>query len=95
MCLWSLGFFKVLIPFWSLGLFSYTEIAPVVFLTHSFYSRRSWIQVATVLGSVIMVYREFTNILEFVQDMNGLWFLHPTLRPSSSSMFWGFISNCT
>lgn len=95
MCLWSPGFVEVLIPLWSLGLFSYPEIAPVMSLTHSFYSRGAWIQVATVLGSVIMVYRENTKVLEFVQDINSLWFLHPTLRCSSSSMFWEFISNCT
>ncbi|RMC20023.1 hypothetical protein DUI87_00869 [Hirundo rustica rustica] len=42
-----------------------------------------------------MVYKKLRKILEFVLGMFGLWFFRPTLRPSSSSMFWGFINNCT
>ncbi|RMC06882.1 hypothetical protein DUI87_16332 [Hirundo rustica rustica] len=42
-----------------------------------------------------MVYKKLIKILEFVLGMFGLWFFRPTLRPSSSSMFWGFINNCT
>lgn len=92
MCVWSLGFFQVLTPFWPLGLFSYLEIVLVLPLTCSFYSRGPQIWVAIVLGSVIMIHREFTKVLEFVPGMLGLWFLHLTLCSSSSSMFWEFIS---
>ncbi|RMB97216.1 hypothetical protein DUI87_26318 [Hirundo rustica rustica] len=42
-----------------------------------------------------MVYKKLIKILEFVLGMFSLWFFRPTLRPSSSSMFWGFINNCT
>ncbi|RMC09723.1 hypothetical protein DUI87_13510 [Hirundo rustica rustica] len=42
-----------------------------------------------------MVYKKLIKILEFVLGMFGLCFFRPTLRPSSSSMFWGFINNCT
>ncbi|RMC02382.1 hypothetical protein DUI87_21552 [Hirundo rustica rustica] len=42
-----------------------------------------------------MVYKKLIKILEFVLGMFGLWFFRPTLHPSSSSMFWGFINNCT
>ncbi|RMB99739.1 hypothetical protein DUI87_23741 [Hirundo rustica rustica] len=42
-----------------------------------------------------MVYKKLIKILEFVLGMIGLWFFHLTLCPSSSSMFWGFINNCT
>ena len=91
----SLGFFEVLIPFWSLGLFSYPEIAPILSLTYSFYTRDAQIRIVILLGSVIMAYKKLIKILEFVLGMFSLWFFRPTLRPSSSSMFWGFINNCT
>ncbi|RMC21754.1 hypothetical protein DUI87_02623 [Hirundo rustica rustica] len=42
-----------------------------------------------------MVYKKLIKILEFVLGMFSLWFFRPTLRPSSSSMVWGFINNCT
>ncbi|RMC21177.1 hypothetical protein DUI87_02035 [Hirundo rustica rustica] len=42
-----------------------------------------------------MVYKKLIKILEFVLGMFSLWFFRPTLHPSSSSMFWGFINNCT
>ncbi|RMC03764.1 hypothetical protein DUI87_19517 [Hirundo rustica rustica] len=42
-----------------------------------------------------MVYKKLIKILEIVLGMFGLWFFRPTLRPSSSNMFWGFINNCT
>ncbi|RMC04241.1 hypothetical protein DUI87_19060 [Hirundo rustica rustica] len=42
-----------------------------------------------------MVYRKLIKILEFVLGMFGLWFFRPTLRPCSSSVFWGFINYYT
>ncbi|XP_041270482.1 uncharacterized protein LOC121341206 [Onychostruthus taczanowskii] len=86
MWLWSLDLFEVSIPFWSLGLLS---------LSRSFCSKGARIGIAIVMALVIMIYRAFTKILASVYDMYGLWFLRPTLHPSSSSMFWEFISNCT
>ncbi|RMC20479.1 hypothetical protein DUI87_01329 [Hirundo rustica rustica] len=77
------------------GLFSYPEIAPILSLTYSFYTRDAQIRIVILLGSVIMVYKKLIKILEFVLGMFSLWFFRPTLRPSSSSMFWGFINNCT
>lgn len=42
-----------------------------------------------------MIYRDFTVVLGFVQSVYGFGFFCPTLHPSFSSLFWGFISNCT
>ncbi|XP_074393454.1 KH domain-containing RNA-binding protein QKI isoform X1 [Zonotrichia albicollis] len=83
---WALDLFEVSIPFWSLGLLS---------LTSNFYGRGVRIGIAVVLALVIMIYKAFKKILTSVYSMYGLWFLHPTLHPNSSGMFWEFISNYT
>lgn len=76
-CLWPLGCLEVLIPFWSLGLFSYLEIAPVLSLTCSFYSRGARIWVAVVLGSVIMAYIGTGACSRYV------WFMVSLSNPAS------------
>lgn len=60
MCLWSLGFF------------SYPEIAPVMSLTRNFYSKKAHIKIAIVLSSVIMIYRNFIKVLKFIPIMYSL-----------------------
>lgn len=62
MCLWSLGLSEVLIPFWSLDIFSYPEITPALSLTHGFYKRGAQIRIALLLGMVMMIYRKFTKV---------------------------------
>ncbi|XP_058720054.1 uncharacterized protein LOC131592509 [Poecile atricapillus] len=73
MCFWSLGFFEVLIPLWSLGLFSYPQLAPVLSLTHSFYSRGARIRIAIGLGLVIMISKKFIQVLESVPNIKDSW----------------------
>ncbi|RMC09592.1 hypothetical protein DUI87_13378 [Hirundo rustica rustica] len=48
------------------GLFSYPEIAPILSLTYSFYTKDAQIRIVILLGSVIMVYKKLIKILEFV-----------------------------
>ncbi|XP_059729043.1 uncharacterized protein LOC132341481 isoform X1 [Haemorhous mexicanus] len=86
MWFWSISLFEVSIPFWSLGLLS---------LRRKFHSTGARIGIAILLALVIMIYRAFTRLLESAYSMYGVWFLRPTRRPSSGSMFWEFISNCT
>lgn len=97
MSLWSLGLFEVIIAFWSLRLFSYPWISPILSLTLGFYRRGARIRIAVLLGMVTVIFREFTKVLGFVQNVYGLLFIHPNLHPihpSFRTLFWGFISNC-
>lgn len=88
----SLGL-EALMSFWSLDLrlFSHPQIAPVLFLTCSFYRRMAPIRIAVLLGMMIMISRGLTKVLEFVQNVYGLLFIHL----SFCSLFWGFIGNRT
>ena len=69
----SLGFFEVLIPLWSLGLFSYSEIAPVFSLIRSFCSRGAMTRISIGLGLIVMACRRFVKMLESVPGMYGSW----------------------
>ncbi|XP_017586061.1 PREDICTED: uncharacterized protein LOC108445781 [Corvus brachyrhynchos] len=86
--------FEVLMSIWSLGLFAYPQIGPFFSLVRNFYRVGAQIQISILLCSVIMVYRKLTEVLEVVENMHGLLFLHPNPSPTFSSLFWGFISNC-
>ena len=70
---WCLGFFEILIPLWSLGLFSYPEIALVLSLIHSFYSRGAVTRISILLGLVIMSCKKFIKVLGSVPGMIGSW----------------------
>ncbi|RMC09858.1 hypothetical protein DUI87_13645 [Hirundo rustica rustica] len=72
-----------------------TKILPEWKTQRSEIMRDAQIRIVILLSSVIIVYKKLIKILEFVLGMFGLWFFRPTLRPSSSSMFWRFINNCT
>ncbi|XP_063280754.1 uncharacterized protein LOC134565198 [Prinia subflava] len=69
---WSLGFFEVLKPFWSLGLFSYPAIAPILSLMHSFCNRGALTRIFIGLGLVVMICKRFIKML-LVPGMYGSW----------------------
>ncbi|XP_050842377.1 uncharacterized protein LOC127060973 [Serinus canaria] len=70
---WSLRFFEILIPLWSLGLFSYPEIALVLSLICSFYSRGAVTRIAILLGLVVIACKKFINVLGSAPGVNGSW----------------------
>nr|XP_041574408.1 uncharacterized protein LOC121470545 [Taeniopygia guttata] len=73
MCFWSLGFFDILIPLWSLGLFFNPGIAPVLSLIRSFCSRRALTRISIELGLGVMASRGFIKVLRSVPGMYGSW----------------------
>lgn len=70
---WSLGFFEILMPLWSLGLFSYREIALVLSLIRSFHSRGAVTRIAILLGLVVIACKKFINMLGSAPGVNGSW----------------------
>ncbi|XP_016160607.1 PREDICTED: uncharacterized protein LOC107604341 [Ficedula albicollis] len=67
--IWSMGFFEVLIPLWSLGLFAYPEIAPMLSLIRSFCIKGALTKILIGLGLVVMICRRVIRILELATGM--------------------------
>ncbi|XP_056369492.1 uncharacterized protein LOC130264894 [Oenanthe melanoleuca] len=74
MWFWIVGFFEVLMPLWSLGLFSCPEIAPVLSFICSFYTRGIMTKILIGLGLVAMACKRFMKMLESVPGISsGSW----------------------
>ncbi|XP_053788900.1 uncharacterized protein LOC128782532 [Vidua chalybeata] len=103
--LWSLGFFEVLIALWSLELFSYPEVAPVLSLIRSFCSRGALTRIFIGLGLAVILCKGLIKMLLSAPGMYNSWLwlctkfvmgeevFQPLLSFSSSELFTSLLGN--